>query len=115
MPCMPPSRRHTAASMGSLNRRYTSACKALRKMSCCPSQFGQPYTDESRSQEELAAEVVARYPAAEAALSEEGILWAVEDENLSMEIQLYYEQLLEENATTRLQAIVARIEGKSLL
>ena len=73
------------------------------------------HTNEDRSYEQIVTEVIKRYPDAEKAFNEKGILWMVEDANLSTEIQHYHEQLLTENAATRLQPMTAWLKERGLV
>lgn len=72
------------------------------------------YTNEAQFYEQIVAAVIKRYPAAEKAFQEKGTLWQVEDTTLATEIQRYYEELLKENAATRLQSIIAWLEEQGV-
>jgi hypothetical protein len=62
-------------------------------------------TGAGRSQEEIEAEVVVRYPAAGEARAEDGVLRAVADPDLAREIQQTYERLLFESVAVRVQPV----------
>jgi hypothetical protein len=72
------------------------------------------HTVHEKPQEEIEAEIISRYPAADEALKQKGVLWAVDDSNLSIEIQQAYDQLLMENAAVRIQPIVDRLKEKGV-
>jgi hypothetical protein len=65
------------------------------------------HTEAARSQADIEAEIIARYPGAEESLAQNGVLWAVADPELALEIQRSYEQLLVETAAARVQPIMA--------
>jgi len=64
------------------------------------------HTETARSQAAIEAEIIARYPVAAKALAQKGVLWAVADPELALEIQRSYEQLLAEAAAARVQPIM---------
>lgn len=64
------------------------------------------HLNENRSYEQIVDEVIERFPDAKKAFDEQGSLWLVENTELSAQIQVYYEQLLAENAALRLQSSV---------
>jgi hypothetical protein len=68
------------------------------------------HTETARLQADIEAEIIARYPAAGEALAQKGVLWAVADPDLALEIQRSYEQILAETAAARVQPIVAWLE-----
>ncbi|BAM01518.1 putative protease [Caldilinea aerophila DSM 14535 = NBRC 104270] len=68
------------------------------------------HTEAARSQAEIEAEIVARYPAAGEALAQKGVLWAVADPELALEIQRSYEQLLTETTAARVRPIRTWLE-----
>ncbi|HMN30963.1 MAG TPA: S8 family serine peptidase, partial [Caldilineaceae bacterium] len=70
------------------------------------------HTSEERSQEAIVAEVVARYPAAGEALAQKGVLWAVDDPKMAVEIQEAYEQLLFENVAVCVQPVEGWLKGQ---
>lgn len=71
------------------------------------------HSEAERSFDEIVAAVVARYPAAEEALAERGFLWAVDDPELAVAIQVEYERLRDENSDRRATSLIdwLRAEG----
>ena len=64
-----------------------------------------------RTGDEIYAAVIARYPAAGKALAESGVLWDVDDPQLSVAIQVEFERLITENTVLRSEALSAWLQA----
>ena len=64
------------------------------------------HTDVERSYEEIVSTIGTRYPEAAEAYAASGVLWAVDDPELSAVIQQEYERLVTENTDLRVQPVI---------
>ncbi len=68
------------------------------------------YTETARSQSDIEAEIIDRYPAAKEALAQRGVLWAVADPVLAVKIQVEYEKLVAAAVAIRVQPVATWLE-----
>lgn len=69
-------------------------------------------TDTVRTPEEIAAELATIYPQGQEALETVGVVWAVEDPELRLEIKQRYNQLLAEETARQVQPIAEWLENR---
>lgn len=94
------------ARYGKLDPALYERLQKVSDQEALPVAVWMAHTETVRSQAAIEAEIIARYPAAGEALAQKGVLWAVDDPNLLVEIQRSYEELLVETMGTRVQPVM---------
>lgn len=92
-----------SAKYGRLNPALYERLQGLSDTEVLPVVIWVARPAEDCMEEAIEAEIFARYPEAREALAQKGVLWAVADPELAVQIQVAYEQLLAESVGRRVQ------------